>query len=95
MKKILEFIKGFEPVKDFFLYGYCYWFAVILSQRFGGEIWYLPIENHFICKIDDRCYDVSGEVIPRRVVFKWDKYPDELEKRRIIRDCINKENING
>lgn len=90
---VLDFIKGFESAKQLFLYGYCYWFAVILSQRFDGEIWYLPIPNHFICKINNRFYDVEGEVNPPRVKYKWNRYPDQLEKARIIRDCINKENV--
>lgn len=93
MNEVLDFIKGFEPARDLFLYGYCYWFAMILSQRFKGKIWYMPVENHFVCAIKGRYYDAGGEVIPKRTkMCLWDCYPDEIEKARIIRDCINKEN---
>jgi hypothetical protein len=89
---ILKFIKGFTEVKDFFLFGYCYWFAVILEQHFGGVICYLPIKNHFVTRIHNVYYDASGRVVPDEQVFVWStylyKYPTEC--RSIIRGCIDK-----
>ena len=89
--EVVEFIQGFSDAKELFLCGYCYWFAVILANRFHGEIWYMPIENHFICRIDGFYYDVTGRMRPENIVYRWSDYPDELEKKRIIRDCVNKE----
>ena len=93
IQAVTDFIKGFDEVKDFFLYGYCFWFSVILANRFYGEIWYLPVENHFVCKIDGNYYDVTGRVQPTNVIYRWADYPDEIEKARIIKDCIKKERI--
>ena len=91
--EILKFIKGFESVKDFFLYGYCYWFSFILADHFDGQICYMPIKNHFITRIHNVYYDASGKVIPDEQVYSWAtyqyKYPAEC--RTITRDCINKE----
>ncbi len=89
----MEFIKGFSDASDLFLHGYCYWFAVILANRFHGEIWYLPIENHFVCKINGFYYDVTGKIQPENVIHRWSDYTEEIEKKRIIRDCVNKEKI--
>lgn len=45
-----------------FYQGYCYWFAVILAERFNGEIWFNPIIVHFATKIGDFLYDIYGRV---------------------------------
>lgn len=91
-QEVLDFIKGFKEVKDFFLFGYCYWFAVILEQRFMGQICYMPIKNHFIVRIHNEYYDASGKITPNEKVYSWAtyqyKYPTEC--RVITRDCINK-----
>lgn len=50
---------------------------------------YDPVINHFVAQIDGRLYDISGEVTQKYKVVRWDTYPDELEKKRIIRDCVN------
>lgn len=89
---IEDFIKGFDEVRDFFLYGYCYWFAVILKKRFNGTIYYMPIKNHFIVRINNDYFDASGKIVPDEKVYTWAmyqyKYPTEC--RVITRDCINK-----
>lgn len=91
-QEVLDFIKGFDSVKDFFLFGYCYWFARILEERFFGVICYLPIKNHFIVRIHNEYYDASGKVKPDEKVYTWAtyqyKYPSEC--RSIVRGCINK-----
>lgn len=96
MEKILLFIKGFEPCRDFFLNGYCYWFANILVQRFHGTLVYDGVENHFMAKIGDDYYDASGNVTNLyrfHFVEPWEKYSkrDPEHTDRIIRDCILKE----
>lgn len=95
-EKVLEFIKKFKfkhvkEVESLFLYGNCYYFAVILKERFNGEIYYLPINNHFICKIDKEYYDITGLASINEHPYKWKdfKYFDELLYKRIVRDCIN------
>jgi len=67
-KKVLDFIRQFksynkeEVLENTFLKGFCYYFSIILQERFGGEILYEPVEGHFIIKIDDRYYDIRGDV---------------------------------
>lgn len=78
---------------DSFLYGNCYWFALILVQRFGGSIAYLPIENHFLAFIAGRLYDVTGEVLPEEEVVDWREYQkiEPTHAARIYKDCILKD----
>lgn len=80
-KKELEYI---------FTSGNCYYFAVILKDRFNGEIYYLPIENHFISKINNKYYDITGEIGFNEVPYKWDIYKefDRKQYEIITRDCI-------
>lgn len=94
---VLNFINGFKKrhpieIEDVFSNGYCYWFAEILHQRFYGKIFYLPIKNHFIVKIKNKYFDITGEVIPDEQVYDWEEYSnfDYLEYQRIVRDCILK-----
>lgn len=45
------------------LTGNCYYFAVILKDRFSTKeptIYYDVIHGHFLTKIDDKLYDASG-----------------------------------
>lgn len=99
MNRIEKFIEDFkaphrEEIEDIFLHGYCYWFARMLTERFAGEIWYNPIENHFVAHIGHYgFYDISGRV--RKTGYAlWSEYRklDRLESDRIIRDCILKLN---
>lgn len=94
---ILAFIDKFkeihgEELEDIFSDGWCYYFAVILRARFTGRIYYLPVMNHFVCKIGDLFYDINGIVIPEGDYYPWDeyKYQDIIHTQRIIRDCIMK-----
>ena len=99
LDEVLTFITRFkEPspaaAQDLFLYGDCYWFAYILTKRFPqGEIYYLPIANHFITKINGNYYDITGQITPKEEVIKWNifRVMEPLEAHRIERDCINKE----
>lgn len=98
MKRISEvakFILGFKSAEDLFMNGYCYWFAVILHERFGGEIYYLPIQNHFVTRIADRYWDASGLARIDENPISWGIYQsaDPLNTAHIIRDCIEKRDI--
>ena len=93
---IEDFIRKFKfkynsELEYIFTSGNCYYFALILRDRFNGEIYYLPIENHFICKIDNGFYDITGKIEPKEHPYKWStfKYEDEALYKRIVRDCIN------
>lgn len=89
MDDINVFIKRFAGAKDTFLNGCCYWFTVILRERFSAEIYYNPIENHFAGKIGDKLYDVTGEIDSSGFV-QWNdyKYVDLVHARRICDQCI-------
>ena len=94
--EIEQWIKKFkfiysDELEYVFTRGNCYYFAVILREHFGGEIYYLPIENHFIGKINENFYDITGKVIPEEEPVCWATFKDidELEYNRIIRDCID------
>lgn len=88
-----DFIFQFEESQGMFLNGMCYYFALILRERFGGEICYAPIDNHFIARIDGRLYDASGDVTDLYTVYvPWDEYIDidPIHADRIIKSCILK-----
>ena len=81
--EILAFIAHFRGATDTFLYGCCYWFAQILSVRFGGDTLYDPVGGHFIQRIDGRLYDVRGEVTPlfeNGRLIDWKTYAEQEPK---------------
>ena len=100
--EVLNFIKYFKDGKEMFLYGRCYWFDVILKERFGEQygatIMYDPVMNHWVTSIGDiGLFDASGEIdkekhkkdFERFVI--WDTYmlEDKLHTERLIAQCIN------
>lgn len=97
--KVLEFIKLFDKqdVIDVFSNGCCYWFARILKERFYKEydsdpiIMYDPLINHFGTEIDDKVYDVTGDVTDKYNWVNAVEYlnEDEILAERIVRDCID------
>lgn len=89
------FIKKFKfahkkELEHIFTSGNCYYFAVILKDRFGGEIYYLPIANHFVCKIKNKFYDILGEAGFTEKPYLWANYKSQDEKSYIatLRNCI-------
>lgn len=92
---ILNFIYHFSAfgpqVENCFLYGNCYWFAHILETRFShSSIVYDEVENHFGCKIDDKVYDISGDVTNQYQWVDWQQYnfTEPSNAMRVRRDCI-------
>lgn len=105
-QEVLSFIRRFtnngerQEVIDCFTGGCCYYFANAIWLRFGNfifdkdhkvEIMYDEVKNHFGCKVDDRVYDVTGDVTEK---YKWRSWfdasrDDPLLTERINRDCIN------
>ena len=91
-----------KECRDLFLHGNCYWFAVILHERFRNrlaEIWYDAINNHFYVCVRGVLYDANGAFIPEKQLtideydaFKpWEEYRhfDRVHALRIIEQCIN------
>lgn len=106
---IEEFIKKFkskfpEELEQTFYHGYCYWFAMILSLRFEGDIWFNPVIVHFASRIRGNLYDIFGLVDPgvdpytgvyrceNDEWYSWETYQtnhqDEIES--IVDSCIKK-----
>lgn len=99
---VMKFIARFtnngkrQEVIECFSCGCCYWFAETLYERFFMEVdecylMYDPVINHWACKIEDRVYDITGDVT---FDYKWKywesfKYEDELLTARLFQDCIN------
>lgn len=91
MSEINEFIqRRFQSGCDW-LSGNCYYFSLILKDRFpDGIIYYDVIDGHFVFKYLERYYDWSGEIHPAGYLVEWDKFDeyDSSQKQVIIRDCI-------
>ena len=65
MNLILDFISNFSTAADKFTNGWCYYFAVILCDRFyqdNPEIYYDPIANHFVTRINNVYYDANVDI---------------------------------
>ena len=106
-KRVIDFINKFSEkhpkvIRDLFGYGFCYYFAIVLQEfckvaNIQSEIMYIPIYNHFCCKIDDNLYDIRGVITNKAMIQladSWEGYfkdYDTLESSRIIRDCILKD----
>lgn len=91
-----RFIRKFQDTSktqniiEVFTEGCCYWFAVILHERFpDSSIVYDPIYGHFMIDLHGRLYDITGDVtgvystMPIEEIAK-----DDLELGRIIDYCI-------
>lgn len=103
---ILNFIARFtnngkrQEVIECFSCGCCYWFAKILWDRFtfevidtNSDIVYDPIINHWACRIDNRIYDITGDITDNKE-YSWHDwnifmYQDISLTKRLYRDCIN------
>lgn len=98
MKEVLDFIhRRFKSDCDWKT-GNCYYFAIILSERFSKynpTIYYDTVDGHFICKIDDIFYDWNGALTfedeyIKKYIIEWSKLynEDPIWGDRIIRDVI-------
>ena len=91
--EVLEFIHRRFPQDCHWLDGNCYYFALILKDRFPeSRIVYDAIYGHFFVWYKDKCYDYAGERVwpGGAYVIPWDEFDkyDSLVKERIVRDCI-------
>lgn len=94
MSTVDSFLKRFHESKDVdsvFTNGCCYWFATILFSRFlryGAEIVFDETECHFGTKINDKVFDITGDVTDKYTWIPWSSVTDQSRRARIIRDCI-------
>lgn len=91
--KFIEFFKRKYPLEitDTFLNGFCYYFAIMLKERFGGCIFYNPDIVHFSVLIDGYLYDITGIINAENATwYEWEGYK-QSEDTSVIQDCcINK-----
>ena len=92
--EILEFIQRRFDKDCNWVDGNCYYFALILKDRFpDGKIYYDVVYGHFIFKYQNKYYDWTGILNidePLDCLIEWDKFDeyDSMQRERIIRDCI-------
>lgn len=72
--------------------GNCFYFALILSYRFSGIIYYDTVEGHFITEIQGKFYDYKGVYAQEKLTsfIRWDIFDqyDAKQVKRVRRDCI-------
>lgn len=91
MSEIQEFIQRRFKSDCNWLSGNCYYFSLILKDRFpDGIIYYDVIDGHFVFRYQEKYYDWSGKIHPEGYLVEWDKFDkyDSSQKQVIIRDCI-------
>lgn len=92
-KQVLEFIQRRFSNDSNWLNGNCYYFAVILHDRFpNSTIMYDAIDGHFTVLIGETMYDWQGVVdnSGKHYYIEWDRCDeyDSGQRKRIVKDCI-------
>ena len=89
MDDILEFIGVFDSPSNKILFTEvsCYWFAMILKERFSGNIVYNPHQVHFATKIGSKVYDITGIIEDSSDYVDWNKYSTTAEDSDLIEEC--------
>lgn len=96
MDDVELFIKKFKTydeadvLETTFLNGFCYYFSIILQERFGGEILYDPEEGHFLLLYKNNLYDIRGCVSHIYEIPSLYTKQDWMKNGRIIRGVILK-----
>lgn len=96
-KEVKDFIYRRFKADCQWMSGNCYYFSLILADRFKSYspyMYYDSIDGHFLCRIGSRFYDFTGEHkyggsdIER--LYKWDelKELDCTWYSRIVRDVL-------
>lgn len=91
--EVIEFIKRRFPHNNNWLNGNCYYFALILHERFPqSEILYDTLAGHFVIQYKNTLYDWYGIYMPEKysALVKWKNYEsiDSAHYARIVRDVI-------
>lgn len=90
---IRDFATDFTRSNEPFMNGFCYHFAVILRDLFDGEVWYNPIDNHYVTKINGDLYDARGVIQSNLDSYvPWEEYKkeDPLHAERLMQYCVYK-----
>lgn len=99
---IIDFIDNFKKqnkqvLEKVFTEGNCYYFAIILKNRFPEiSIVYSQINNHFMCLYDNHIYDIFGDItnnVEVRDLYLWETYKnvDFIDYSNVVKYCINLE----
>lgn len=89
--KIIEFINKRWKKDCDWQNGNCYWFAHILVSRFPRlNIYYLPIQGHFVAGDNINFYDSTGKVELEEKPYLLSQIEQEDPNwyNRLVRDCI-------
>jgi hypothetical protein len=98
--KVLTFIHEFkkrhpQEIEDVFYNGYCYYFAIMLKKRFGGNLYFNEKLVHFGIEINNEIYDILGIVADKSEWVSWKDFkemrPDLIHD--IEKTCIRKEKL--
>ena len=90
-EKIKEFIGRRFPIDCDWTTGNCYWFALILSEQFGLDIYYLPIPGHFVAGNGSEFFDYHGkyEIGDEPIILLGElKRLDPLQAKRLEDNCM-------
>lgn len=72
--------------------GNCYYFAVILRERFStGSIWYDTVNGHFVFEYEGNFYDWTGSIdVDMTNLVQWEWFPayDSEQYSRIVAQCV-------
>ena len=89
MQEVLDFIKRRFPIDCRWLDGNCYYFALLLQMRFGGNIYYDYLIGHFYLKFNCENYDYGGIYKPQsEIPLDELKEKDPTWYNRLVNDCI-------
>ena len=89
-KQVLHFIKKRFKTDSNWTTGNCYYFAMILCERFRDmKIYYDPIDGHFFVGADGEYYDWTGriEAPPQMMSLDDLRREDPLWFSHLMRDC--------
>lgn len=92
-KDIIDFIKRRFPEDCEWSTGNCYYFTLILNDRFpGGHIYYDVVVGHFVFEYGGVYYDYNGVIknVKEDDCVLWSDFInyDAFQMARIFRDCI-------
>lgn len=90
MGDVLSFIKRRFSDDCHWLDGNCYYFALILCSRFQNlNLYYAPIEGHFVAGDGERFYDWRGLYDNEKPILLSEiQQSDPLWYKILVRDCI-------